>query len=290
MGCRLEQLAGVYTLKTPLEARAPLLVEVPRSGREYPNDFRVSASFEVLHAYVSMYVEEIYGLAPEAGAQLFWANFPNSFVDANRPVDDIDPELLADEWPTPVNPTDKSLRLGTGLIHKWGRADQPLYDRKLGVDEVKRRIDGYYVPYHEKLGELIDAVADEYGASWHFSCHCMATVGPHYAHDKGLRRRDICLSDLNGLTTDPEFMQISREAFEAQGFTVSFNDPFVGNVCIGRHSDVARGRNSIQIEMTKGLYMNEATFEKLPCFDEVRTRFGAVLGTIAGYCRDKAAK
>ena len=285
----LEQLAGVYTVRTPAQNLTPLLVEVPRSGREYPCDFRVAASFEVLHAYVSMYVEEIYGLAPEGGARLFWANFPNSFVDANRPIDDIDPELLDGEWPTPLNPTDKSIRLGTGLIHKWGRADTPLYDRKLSVDEVSRRVENYYVPYHEKLAALIDENVTRSGASWHFSCHCMATVGPHYTHDKGEKRKDICLSDLNGQTSSPEFMQISKEAFEAEGFSVSLNDPFVGNVCIGRHSDVEHKKNSIQIEMTKGLYMNEASFEKLECFDDVRTRFGAVMARISSYCRDQVA-
>ncbi|MDX6748598.1 N-formylglutamate amidohydrolase [Geminicoccaceae bacterium 1502E] len=283
----LEQLTGVYTVKTPTRNVAPLLVEVPRSGREYPCDFRVAASFEVLHAYVSMYVEEIYSLAPDAGARLFWAHFPNSFVDANRPIDDIDPDLLEGEWPTPLNPTDKSIRLGTGLIHKWGRADTPLYDRKLGIAEVSRRIENYYVPYHRKLADLIKENVDKHGASWHLSCHCMATVGPHYSHDKGQQRRDICLSDLNGETSSPEFMHISKEAFEAEGFSVSINDPFVGNVCIARHSDVEHNRNSIQIEMTKGLYMDEVNFEKLECFDEIQARFGAVLARISDYCREQ---
>lgn len=282
----MEHIPGLYTLKTPSENAAPLIVEAPRSGHDYPNDFRVSASFEVLHAYVSMYVEEIYGLAPEAGAKLLWANFPNSYVDLNRPIDDIDPSLLAEEWPTPLNPTDKSIRLGTGLIHKWGRGDTPLYDRKLPVAEIKHRIENYYTPYHAKLKSLIEQNVAEKGASWHFSCHCMATFGPHYAHDKGLKRRDICLSDLNGVTTDPEFLNISKEAFEAEGFSVSLNDPFVGNVCIKNYSAPAERRNSIQIEMVKGLYMNEATFEKLPGFDEVRTRFGAVMKRVTAYCRE----
>ncbi|MDF1585904.1 N-formylglutamate amidohydrolase [Marinimicrococcus flavescens] len=79
----------------------------------------------------------------------------------------------------------------------------------------------------------------------------------------------------------------SKEAFEAEGFSVSINDPFVGNVCIGRHSDVEHNRNSIQIEMTKGLYMDEVNFEKLECFDEVQACFGEVLARISDYCREQ---
>src|SRR5690348_2703338 len=114
----LRHRPGLLTLAVPLSVRAPLVVEVPRSGRQYPNEFQVACTFTTLHAYVSMYVEEIYGRAPEHGTPLLWANFPNSWIDLNRSLEDIDPALLVEPWPKPLKPGDKSLRLGTGLIHK----------------------------------------------------------------------------------------------------------------------------------------------------------------------------
>lgn len=282
----MEHRPGLLTLVPPRAEPAPLIVEAPRSGRDYPNAFRVAASFETLHAYVSMYVEEIYAGAPDAGASLLWANFPNSFVDANRHVEDIDPDLLAEPWPGPINPTDKSIRLGTGLIHKWGKGDRPLYDRKLSVAEVRGRIDGYYWPYHHRLAELIDDNIRRFGASWHLSCHCMATVGPHFSHDRGRPRADICLSDRHGETVERPFLEAAVEAFKAEGFSVTVNDPFVGQESIRMHADPARRRNSLQIEMIKGLYMDEETFEKNDRFEDTQRRIGQVIARIARWCRD----
>lgn len=275
---------GVLTLASPSAAPAPLVVEVPRSGRQYPNEFQAACSFETLHAYVSMYVEELYGRAPEQGAALLWANFPNSWIDLNRSLLDLDPALLAEPWPTPLEPGDKSLRLGTGLIHKWGKDDLPIYDRKLSVAEIQHRIDHYYTPYHEQLAQLMQQNIDRFGAAWHISCHCMASVGPRWSHDKGEPRKDFCVSDLHGVSCDPEFLQVCKESFEAEGFSCSVNDPFVGGECIRRHGKPAERRNSIQFEVIKGLYMDETSWRKKPDFDQVRDGVGRVLGRIAAYC------
>ena len=51
----------------------------------------------------------------------------------------------------PLAPGEKT-RLGYGLV--WSRMDSStlIYARKLGVDEVRQRIDRYYRPYHAALG------------------------------------------------------------------------------------------------------------------------------------------
>lgn len=281
---------GAFTLAPAAGPVAPLVVEVPRSGREYPSEFQVACTFTTLHAYVSMYVEEIYGRAPEHGVPLLWANFPNSWIDLNRSLEDLDPELLAEPWPTPLKPGDKSLRLGTGLIHKWGKDDLPIYDRRLTVAEIQHRIDQYYNPYHELLAQLIQQNVDRCGASWHISCHCMASVGPRWSHDKGRPRKDFCVSDLQGRSCDPEFLHACKESFEAEGFTCSVNDPFVGGECIRRHGDPGTRRNSIQFEVIKGLFMNEDTWRKTERFEQVRDGIGRVIGRIAAYCREAAPR
>lgn len=286
----LRHQPGLLTLALPRSQRVPLVVEVPRSGRQYPSEFQVACTFTTLHAYVSMYVEEIYGRTPEYGAPLLWANFPNSWIDLNRSLQDLDPALLAEPWPTPLEPGDKSLRLGTGLIHKWGKDDMPIYDRKLTVAEIQHRIDRYYRPYHDLLGKLIQASVDEFGASWHISCHCMATVGPRWSHDKGQPRKDFCVSDLHGQSCNVEFLLMCKDAFEAEGFSCSINDPFIGGECIRRHGDPKARRHSIQFEMTKGLYMDEDTWARTERFDQVRDGVGRVMGRIAVYCSDAARR
>ena len=67
------------------------------------------------------------------------------YIDPNRTLRDLDPELLAEPWPGPLEPGEKT-RLGKGLI--WRRMDKatPIYDRKLTLAEVRHRIQAYYEP------------------------------------------------------------------------------------------------------------------------------------------------
>ena len=278
---------GLLMRHDPEKDAVPLVVDIPRSGCHYPNDFNPVAPFRAIHEWVSKYLEEIYGLAPQYGATILFANFANAYIDANRHLSDIDPDLIEGGWPEPLEPSDKSSRLGIGLIHRIAAGDIPLYDRKLTVQEVKHRIDAYYRPYHTALGAIIDKYVAAHGAAWHLSCHCMATIGPDYAHDKGKRRADFCISDRDGTTSDPEFLDVVVGSLRKLGYSVSINDPFKGAESIRLHSDRTRRVNSLQIEMVKGLYMEEDNFNKSAAFARVRRDLGSFTGLVAEYIRAK---
>ena len=64
--------------------------------------------------------------------------------------------MLAEPWPAPLAPSRKTEQ-GIGLIWRVARGGTPMYERKLTVDEVRRRIDRWYVPYHAALAAEIDA-------------------------------------------------------------------------------------------------------------------------------------
>ena len=88
---------GVFLRHDPVADPAPVLVDVSRSGREYPPEFRSPLPFTEVHDNVSMYVEELCGAAPRLGATLLFACFPNTFIDTNRSAADVD-ESLIDEF------------------------------------------------------------------------------------------------------------------------------------------------------------------------------------------------
>ena len=280
-------IPGVLVRHDPEGEAVPLVFDIPRSGCHYPNDFASIAPFRAVHEWVSKYVEEVYALAPTAGSTLLFASFANAYIDANRSLIDIDPELIEGEWPGPIQPSDKSNRLGIGLIHKIAAGNLPLYDRKLKVAEVQHRIDAYYKPYHAELSSIIAGFLKHHRAAWHLSCHCMATIGPDYAHDRGKRRADFCVSDRDGTTSDRDFLDAVVSAFREVGYTVSVNDPFKGAESIRMHGDPAKRVNSLQIEMVKGLYMEGDNFRKSPAFDRVRSDLGHFAHRIADYVRNK---
>jgi N-formylglutamate deformylase len=280
-------IPGVLIRRDPRGSPVPLVFDVPRSGCHYPNDFDPVTPFRAIHEWVSKHVDELYGDAPKGGATLLSAVFANAYIDANRNLLDMDADLIDGEWPEPLQPGDKSNRLGIGLIHRIAAGDIPLYDRKLTVVEVQHRIDNYYKPYHSELSSIIARGVAVHGSAWHLSCHCMATIGPDYSHDKGKRRAEFCISDRDGTTSDTEFLDVVVNAFRSLGYGVSVNDPFKGAESIRMHGRPAEGVNSLQIEMVRGLYLEDDNFSRSANFDRVRTDLGKFVAIVADYVRGK---
>ena len=98
----------------------------------------------------------------------------------------------------------------------------------------------------------------------------MSAVGAPTHPDAGKPRADFCVSDLKGKTASREAMALVVDTLKSYGYSVSVNDPYVGNELIGRHGDPARGVDSIQVEINKKLFMDTATFRKTPGFDEAQ--------------------
>lgn len=278
---------GVLIRRNAEKNAVPLVFDVPRSGCHYPNDFSPVAPFRTIHEWVSKHVDELYAEAPKVGATLLSATFANAYIDANRNLLDIDPDLIEGEWSEPLQPGDKSNRLGIGLIHRIAAGDVSLYDRRLTVTEVKHRIDNYYKPYHAELASIIDQGLAEHGAAWHLSCHCMATIGPDYSHDKGKRRAEFCISDCDGATSNAEFLDVVVSAFRSLGYGVSVNDPFKGAESIRMHGRPDKGVNSLQIEMVRGLYLEDDNFTKSVNFERVRQDLGKFTAIVADHVRSK---
>ena len=182
---------GVLHRINPLRNQAPLVFDIPRSGRDYPNDFRSPARFNELKSSISMYVEELYNQAPEYGATWLFACFPNAYIDANRHEYDIDPELIDGELEEPFEPSEKS-RHGVGLIHR--RCDltgAPLQQAPLSIADLRRRLHQFYWPYHHELAAILRDMREWAGVAYHVSCHSMASVARPVSHDAGLPRSDF---------------------------------------------------------------------------------------------------
>ena len=147
----VEIKAGVFVRHDPKTTPAPVLIDVSRSGREYPHDFRSPLPFTDLHDNVSMYVEDLYAIGPSLGATMLYACFPNTYIDTNRSAADIDETLIEGKWPGPIKQSDFTSR-GLGLLKRLSRYGQPLQERKLTVEEVQQRLAIYHEPYHVELG------------------------------------------------------------------------------------------------------------------------------------------
>ena len=166
------EIPGVLWRRGPHTAESPLVFDSPHSGSSYPEDFQFCCPFDVLRMAEDTYVDELYSTAPALGATLIGAVFPRSYLDPNRAVDDLDSALIDGTWPSPLAPSHKT-RSGLGLVRRVVRPGIPIYERKLGVDEILARLDRYHTPYHRVLDEACQRTHRKFGVVWHINCHSM---------------------------------------------------------------------------------------------------------------------
>lgn len=279
---------GLFQRSEPTGPRAPVFIDVSRSGRQYPETFRSMVPFTTLHDNVSMYVDQLWSAGPGLGAPLLYAQFPSFWIDANRNEADIDAELIDGEWPSPLNPT--ASKSGLGLLKSKSRYGEAVHERKLTVAEVMERLDGYHRPYHAELKRNLEALKAEFGFVYHLSCHCMSAVGAPTHPDAGKERADFCLGDVNGTSASREFIEWVQKLIEQRGYSCTINSPYTGGEINARYGAPKDGIESIMVEINKKLFMDTKTFRKTENFAKVQADVTQVLEQIVAQARAKAAK
>jgi N-formylglutamate deformylase len=216
------------------------------------------------------YVDELIAPTSAFGVTLLFANYPRSYIDLNRDEDDIDEALLDAPWPHSLNPSEKT-RMGLGLIRRNIVPGAPIYGRKLTVAEVQRRLEDIYVPYHRALSKGLDDLQREFGFVWHINWHSMKSLGNTMTPDgPGAPRPDFVVGDLDGKSASAEFASLVIEVLRGRGYSVSHNNPYKGATIVHRYGRRNSGFHTLQIEVNRALYLDEAKVEKNSDFDAVR--------------------
>jgi len=248
---------------TSVAGHTPLVLDSPHSGTVYPEDFRPVCELATLRRAEDTHVEKLYAFASDMGAAWIEAHFPRSYLDANRDMTEVDTTMLDGPWTEPVSTDPRVLskvRLGKGLIWKLTDEGLPIYDRPLTVAEVRQRIDQCWRPYHAAVAQAIDDAHARHGYSIHINCHSMpAIAGSHATDFPGLAHADFVIGDRDGSTADPALSHRLCEHLRACGYSVDYNHPYKGVELVRRHGNPAANRHSIQVEINRKLYMDEAT-------------------------------
>jgi N-formylglutamate deformylase len=264
----------------------PLVLDSPHSGTSYPDEFDHAPPRAVVRQAEDTHVATLWRAAPSFGATLLEARFPRAFIDPNRSLADIDPELLTEPWPQGIAPTRKTLQ-GIGLVWRMAADGVPMYARKLKPAEVVDRIDRYWRPYHAELDAVLEAQVSRFGAVWHFNCHSMPAVGDARSDDPGRERADFVLGDRDGTTCEPAFTQLVADTLRQMGYAVAVNDPYKGVEIVRKHGRPAEQRHSLQIEIKRTLYMDEQTFAPNAGFLRLEADLARLTATIAGRLRER---
>lgn len=259
---------GQPAMVSTVPGTTPLVFDSPHSGTHYPADFRSACSLPTLRRAEDTHVEKIYAFAPALGVAWVEAHFPRIYLDANRDTLELDTTLLDAPWPDAVA-TDPAVlnkvRLGKGLIWKCTDDGLPIYDRLLTPAEVTARIDRCWRPYHAAVARAIDAAHAAHGHSIHINCHSMPAVAGRFATlQPGLAHADFVVGDRDGSTASPALSRAICDFLRARGYSVDHNRPYKGVELVRRYGRPAEQRHSIQVEINRARYMDEATLAIQP--------------------------
>jgi N-formylglutamate amidohydrolase len=281
MDCRLESSAAAappYDVLAPREQIIPLVLASPHSGVDYPPDLVAASRLDplTLRRSEDSFVDEIFAESARLGAPLLRANFARAYLDANREAWELDPAMFEDVLPDYVNHASPRVRAGLGTIARVVASGEDIYARKLRFAEAVARVERLYKPYHRALAQLLEATRRRFGYYLLVDCHSMPS-----AAERGRGRVDVVLGDCHGTACAPEIIETAHRFLAARGYAVVRNAPYAGGFTTAHYGRPAEGAHALQIELNRGLYMDERVIERKPAFRRIVADMTALTGTLA---------
>ncbi|WP_439150838.1 N-formylglutamate amidohydrolase [Sulfitobacter sp.] len=272
---------SAYDVIHPDRTLSCVVFASPHSGRDYSPSFLQASVLDshTIRSSEDAFVDQLFNVAPQFGAPFLMARAPRAFVDLNRSCEELDPALIDGLRRQGHNPRVSS---GLGVIPRVVANGRSIYRGKINMQEVQRRLDDYWHPYHGMQQELLDCARRRFGQAVLIDCHSM----PHEAMDgvarQGMKRPDVVLGDRFGAAASGDVVDRVEAAFVDAGFNVTRNTPFAGAYITQAYGRPSRGQHAVQVELDRSLYMDESRVRPNGNFEAVQKALQSVVAQIAG--------
>ena len=133
----------------------------------------------------------------------------------------------------------------------------------------------------QEVQTLLDESVNTFGEAILVDCHSMPNEAVENVGPPGSARPDIVLGDRFGATASAEVVERIEAAFSRAGLRVARNMPFAGAFITQHYGRPSRRQHAVQVEINRGLYMDEARLEKHGDFAAFKALLDGVVREIA---------
>jgi len=240
----------IYHITEPTAPKVPIIISSPHSGTYFPDDIKTRLHPDKAERPddADWFIDTLYDFAPEMGITLIKANYCRWVIDLNR-----DPES---------KPLYTDGRVITGLVPFTDFNGKPLYTGATPDEvEVAERVQKYYLPYHEKLEELLEQTKQQFGAALLFDAHSIRRVVPGIQADAF---PELILGDNDETSASASVIKTAWDVLKNSGYQATHNTPFKGGHITRYFGKPDNNIHALQLEMAKTNYMDATETEYRP--------------------------
>ncbi len=241
----------------------PIMISVPHCGRFYPPALIDNSNLneKEIRGAEDFFVDELSKAAPNFEIDFIYANVARAYIDLNRCSKSLD-GLLIDGVKN--NQADALVRAGQGIIPRILPGNLSIFRQKISLSDALHRIENIYNPYHNQILKNLSQIYDVFGKYLIIDMHSM----PNSA--LGFDTADIIIGDCFSKSCSKNISDITNVYFRNSGLKVRLNRPYAGGFTTQTYGAPIKGKNAIQIEINRSLYMNEKTLEKTEEFENIK--------------------
>ena len=234
-----------FQIVPPRVDKVPILISVPHCGISFPKELEGQYNPDRLKELddTDWFVHQLYDFVTDMGITMIHAIYSRWVIDLNR---DADSKPLYNDG-----------RIITGLCPTTDFLGQSIYldgRKEIAETEINRRLHAFYLPYHNKIQELLSDLKNEFGKVLLWDCHSIRQVVPTIQNQKF---PDLILGDADGTSASPGMIETALGVLDHGAYTVSHNYPFKGGTITRKFGKPAENQHALQLEMTKVNYMDD---------------------------------
>jgi N-formylglutamate amidohydrolase len=219
-----------------------LLISVQHDGRDIPVDIRERMTDVALSIPdTDWHVARLYEFALELDASMVVAKYSRYVLDLNRSANDA--ALYEGQ-------------VSTGLCPASTFTGENIYKDGAGIStaEKDRRVEAYWKPYHDQLGQRLQQLKDRFGYALLWDAHSIPSQVPALFPGE---LPTLNIGTNNGDSCPARIREAVAAAARDSDYSVAVDGRFRGGHITRHYGDPSNGRYAIQLELSQRSYMDE---------------------------------